>query len=147
VSRKIVYSQYVVFKEFGSKSEPKEIVQIENNLEKVRFKLRNEEDDSDESTESEGEVEQLTPIVSRSEWLRKPVERYSSPDFHSTFVLTATDNEPKSVGEAVDSTEGKIWKEAMVEELESLHNNETWDLVKLRSGKNHVSNNGYSRRR
>ena len=53
-----MYRQYVVFKEFGSKSEPKEIFQIENNLEKVWFKLRNEEDDSDESTEFEEEVEQ-----------------------------------------------------------------------------------------
>jgi hypothetical protein len=29
------------------------VVQIEKNLEKVRFELRNEEDDSNESTESD----------------------------------------------------------------------------------------------
>jgi hypothetical protein len=53
-------------------------------------------------------------------------------------MLNSTDDEPKSVREAVDSTEGKIWKDAMVEEMESLHKNETWDLVKLPSGRNHV---------
>jgi hypothetical protein len=104
----------------------------------VWFELRNEEDDSDESTESEEEVEQLTSVVRRSERVRKPVERYSPPDFHSTFVLTTTDDEPKLVGEVVDSAEGKLWKDAMVEEMESLHKNETWDLVKLPSGRNLV---------
>jgi hypothetical protein len=102
------------------------------------FELRNEEDDSNELTESEEEVEQLTPVVRRSERIRKLVERYSSPDFRSAFVLTAIDDEPKSVGEVVDSTEGKIWKDSMVEEMKSLYKNETWDLVKLSSGRNHV---------
>jgi hypothetical protein len=126
----------VVFREVGGKSEPEEVVQTENNPDTVWFELRNEEDDSDESTESEEEVEQLTLVVRRSERIRKPVERYSPPDFHSTFVLTSIDDEPKSVGEAVDSTEGKLWKDAMVEEMESLYKNETWDLVKLPSGRN-----------
>jgi hypothetical protein len=51
-SRNTVYSRYVFFREVGSKFEPKEIVQTENNLEKVQFKLKNEEDYSDESTTS-----------------------------------------------------------------------------------------------
>jgi hypothetical protein len=54
-------------------------------------------------------------------------------------MLTAIDNEPKSVSEEFDSIEGKLWKDAMVEEMESLHKNETWDLVKLPSVKNLVS--------
>jgi hypothetical protein len=51
-------------------------------------------------------------------------------------VLTSIDDEPKLVGEAVNSAEGKLWKDAMVEEMESFHKNETWDLVKLPSGRN-----------
>jgi hypothetical protein len=54
-------------------------------------------------------------------------------------VLTYIDDEPKSVGETINSTKGKIWKDSMVEEIESLHKNETWDLVKLPSGRNIVS--------
>jgi hypothetical protein len=130
-SRRTMYSRDVVFREVRGKSEPEEVVQTENNPDTVWFELRNEEDDSDESTESEEEVEQLTLVVRRSERIRKPVERYSPPDFHSTFVLTSIDDEPKSVGEAVDSTEGKLWKDAMVEEMESLYKNETWDFSQV----------------
>jgi hypothetical protein len=53
-------------------------------------------------------------------------------------VLTTTDDEPKSIEEAIDSVEGKLWKHALVEKMESLHKNETWDLVKLPSGRNLV---------
>jgi hypothetical protein len=55
----------VVFKEVRSNYKPGEIVQTNNNLEKVRFELRNEEYDLDESNESEGEVEKSTPVVRR----------------------------------------------------------------------------------
>ena len=48
-------------------------------------------------------------------------------------MLTTIDDEPKSVCEAFDLTEGKFLKDAMVEEMESFHKNETWDLVKLPS--------------
>jgi hypothetical protein len=58
------------------------MVQTKNNPEKVRFELRNEEDDSNESFESEEEVEQPTSVVRRSKRVRKLVERYSLPDFH-----------------------------------------------------------------
>jgi hypothetical protein len=105
----------------------------------VRFELRNEEDNSDELIESEEEVEQPNPLVRRLERVRKIVERYSPPEFHSTFVLNSIDDEPKSVGEAVNSTKGELWKDSMVEEIESLYNNETWDFVKLPSGRNTIS--------
>jgi hypothetical protein len=54
-------------------------------------------------------------------------------------MLTTIDDEPKLIGEVVDSEKGKRWKDTMVEEMESLHKNETWDLVKLPSGRNLVS--------
>jgi hypothetical protein len=66
-SRKIVYSRYVVFIEIRRKFEFKVVVQTENDPEKVRFELRNEEDDdSNESTKSDEEVEQPTSIVRTS---------------------------------------------------------------------------------
>jgi hypothetical protein len=74
----------------------------------VWFELRNEEHDSDESIESEEEMEQLTPMVRRSKRIIKPFDRYSLPDFLSTFVLTSIDDEPKSIGEVLNSTEGKF---------------------------------------
>jgi hypothetical protein len=53
-------------------------------------------------------------------------------------VLTAVDEEPNLVREVVESTEGRLWKEDMVEEMKPLHKNETWDLVELPSGRNLV---------
>jgi hypothetical protein len=53
-------------------------------------------------------VEQLTPVVKRSERVRKLVERYILPDFHSPFMLTSIDDEPKLFGEAVKSVESKL---------------------------------------
>jgi hypothetical protein len=104
----------------------------------VWFELRNKEYELDESDESKEEVEQPTLVVRRSKHVIKPVEKYSPTAFHFTFILTSTGDEPKSVTEAFDSTEGKLWKDIMVEEIESLQNNETRDLVKLPSGRNHV---------
>jgi hypothetical protein len=74
----------------------------------VWFELRNEEDDSDESNESEEEVEQPTSVVRRPERVRKLVEMYSLPDFSSAFMLNSTEDDPKSVEEAVESAEEKI---------------------------------------
>jgi hypothetical protein len=64
-SRKKAYSRNVVFREVGSKTDPKENFQTENNLETVWFELRNEEDDSGESIELEEEMEQPTLVVRR----------------------------------------------------------------------------------
>jgi hypothetical protein len=61
-----VYSRYVVFREVGGTSNSEEF-QTKKDLEKVRFELRNEEDDSNESIESDEEVEQLTSVVRRFE--------------------------------------------------------------------------------
>jgi hypothetical protein len=83
-------------------------------------------------------VEQPTQVVRRSKRVRKPVKRYSPPNLCSSFVLIATNDEPQSIKGAVESVEGKLWKDSMVEEMESLHKNETWDLVKLPSGRKHV---------
>jgi hypothetical protein len=81
-------------------------------------------------------VEQPTSVVRRSKRVIKLVEMYIPPKFCSTFVLSVTDDEPKMAREEFDSVERKIWKDSMVEEMESLIKNETWDLFKLPSGIN-----------
>eukprot|EP00253_Pinus_taeda_P024770 PITA_24770 len=37
--------------------------------------------------------------------------------------------------EAISSEDGKLWKEAMVDEIASLHKNEAWDLVEFPAGR------------
>ena len=60
---------------------------------------------------------------------RKQPERYSPSTFCSGFALTITDDDPRTVMEVVDSEDGKLWKEAMVDEMESLHKNENGILA------------------
>ena len=41
--------------------------------------------------------------------------------------------------QAIDSKDGKLSKEAMVDEIASLHKNEAWDLVELLAGRKPIS--------
>ena len=76
-----------------------------------------------------------TPSLRRSNCVRRPVERYSPPDFRSAFVLFVVNDEPRSVKEEVSSKECKLWKNAMVEGMEALDKNEAWDLIEFPDGK------------
>eukprot|EP00253_Pinus_taeda_P020752 PITA_20752 len=100
----------------------------------TEFELKEEESDSVAEEESEDEEPQ-TPPVRRSARERRQPERYSPSAFCSNFALSVTDDDPRTVKEAVDSEDGKLWKEAMVDEMASLHKNEAWDLVELPAGK------------
>eukprot|EP00253_Pinus_taeda_P013498 PITA_13498 len=105
------------FEEFCKKCvQPKE-------PENVEFELKEEEYDSTAEEESEDEEPQ-TPDVRRSVRERRKQERYSPYAFSSNFALSVTPDDPKTMMEEVDSEDGKLWKEAMVDEMESLHRNE-----------------------
>eukprot|EP00253_Pinus_taeda_P032458 PITA_32458 len=131
VTRNVVYSRDVVFKEVKDvikhEFQPKEPV-------KVEFELKEEESDSVAEEESEDEEPQ-TPAVRRSARERRQLERYSPSAFFSNFALSVTDDDPRTVKEAVDSEDGKLWKEAMVDGMASLHKNEAWELVELPAGR------------
>ena len=71
----------------------------------------------------------------RSVQERRKSERYSPSSFCSNFSLTITDDDPRTVRKVVDSEDGKFWKEAMVDEMASLHKNEAWDLVEFLAGR------------
>jgi hypothetical protein len=79
----------------------------------------------------EEEEEPHTPVLRRSVRDRRQPERYSPPDFHSNFALSITDDDPRTVREAVNSEDSKLWKKAMVEEMDVLDKNEAWDIVEL----------------
>jgi hypothetical protein len=76
----------------------------------------------------------------RSDRERRLPERYSSSDFCSNFSFSITDDDPRTVREAVDSKDGNLWKRAMEEEMASLDKHEAWDLVELPTGRNLVGN-------
>eukprot|EP00253_Pinus_taeda_P032839 PITA_32839 len=127
VTRKVVYNRDVVFREV------KDVIKHEvqpKEPEKIEFELKEEESDSTAEEESEDEEPQ-TLSVRRSVRERRQLERYSPSAFCSNFALSITDDDPRTVKEAVDSEDGKLWKEAMVDEMASLHKNEAWDLMEL----------------
>eukprot|EP00253_Pinus_taeda_P032608 PITA_32608 len=107
--------------------------------EKTDFELKEEESDSTTYEESEDEEPQI-PGVRRSVREKRQPERYSPFAFCSNFALSITDDDPRTVKEAVDSEDGKLWKEAMVDEMASLHRNEAWDLVEFPAGRKPIGN-------
>eukprot|EP00253_Pinus_taeda_P033408 PITA_33408 len=115
ITRKVVYNRDVVFREV--KYFIKHEVQPKK-LEKIEFELKEEESDSTTEEESEDEEPQT-----------------SSQAIDSSFSLSVIDDDPKTVKKVIDSEDGKLWKEAMVDEMASLHENEAWDLVELPAGR------------
>jgi hypothetical protein len=135
-TKKVVYSRDVVFREMKDVVK-QEVLPSKEEPEKIEFDLKDDEADSTEEHESE-EEDPHTPVLRRSDRERRLPERYSPPDFRSNFALSITDDDPRTVREAVDSEDGNLWKRAMEEEMASLDKNEAWDLVELPTGRNPI---------
>ena len=119
VTRKIVYSRDVIFKEVAYTSRNEDEIRGEE-TQKKEFKLRNDEFDSQEGfewIESNEEVEHQTLVLRRFGCVRRQADMYIPPDFHFNFALSTSNEDPRSVKEEVDLLEGKLWKEAMVENM------------------------------
>ena len=65
------------------------------------------------------------PVPWRSERLR---------NFHDCNVLFLENNEPTTYAEAMESPDSKLWLEAMRSELNSMDDNQVWNLVDLPDG-------------
>jgi hypothetical protein len=88
------------------------------------LELDDEKFESSEEDEAEEEEEPHTPVLRRSVRERRQPERYSPPNFRSNFSLSIIDDDPRTVREAVNSEDSKLWKKAMVEEMDALDKNE-----------------------
>jgi len=67
---------------------------------------------------------------------RKPSSKYSEEDY-----ITLTDNgEPQNFSEAKETIEKGDWIKAMEEEINSLHENYTYDMVELPKGRKALKN-------
>jgi hypothetical protein len=76
------------------------------------------------------------PQVRRSTRERHPSTRYST----SEYVLITDEGEPESFQEVQSHKDKQIWMEAMHEEMNSLHKNNTYELVELPKGKKALRN-------
>jgi hypothetical protein len=114
-----------------------EVLPSKEEPEKIGFHLKDEELDSTEEHELEEEYPH-TPILRRSVQERRIPERYTPSYFCSNFSLLITDDDPRTIKEAVDSEDRKIWKSAMDKEMVALDMNEAWDLVEFPNGRNPI---------
>ncbi|KAG8497798.1 hypothetical protein CXB51_007413 [Gossypium anomalum] len=71
----------------------------------------------------------------------KPLKKYAEADLVAYALNVAEDidanQEPSNYSEAISFEDSEKWMFAMQEEMESLHKNRIWDLVKLPKGKKH----------
>jgi hypothetical protein len=104
-----------------------EFLPTQDEPEKIELEL----DDAKSESSEEEEEEPHNPVLRRSVRDRRQTERYSPPDFHSNFDLSITDDEPRTVREAMNSEDSKLWKKSMVEEMDALDKNEAWDIVEF----------------
>ena len=79
---------------------------------------------------------------SAGEQLRRSKRTRSPPDYFGVRVHMADGDsaEPRTVTEAQASLEKKKWEKAMECEMESLRENNVWDLVELPHGMNAIGN-------
>jgi hypothetical protein len=134
-TKKTIYSWDVLFREIKYVSK-QEFLPRQDEPKKIELEL----DDAKYKSSEEDEVEEEphTPVSKRSMRERRHPERYSPPDFHSNFDLYITDDDPRIFREAVNSEDSKLWKKAMVEEMDALDKNKAWDIVEFPAGRKSV---------
>jgi hypothetical protein len=129
-SKKTVYSRDVVFREVKDVSK-QEFLPRQDEPEKIEIEL-------DDAKFELSEEEPHTPVLRRLVRERRQPERYSPPDFRSNIALSITDDDLRTVREAGNSEDSKLWKKAMVEEMDALDKNEAWDIVELPAGRKSI---------
>ncbi|GJR49345.1 putative ribonuclease H-like domain-containing protein [Tanacetum coccineum] len=92
----------------------------------VQDKRQRDDNDLQDKRQDQTEEEEVEPRRSK----RARNEKSFGPDFVSFMV----ENEPTSYREAVTSSEGQQWREAIKSEIESILQNHTWELVDLPPG-------------
>ncbi|KAK0584100.1 hypothetical protein LWI29_007622 [Acer saccharum] len=156
-SRKIILSRDVTFDESAmlkqiprdSENEnPNSLQQVEfetpKKSEKASPTVDHLDDEFDDQDEISVEVEDSAPVPEirqqpESIATSRPKRDIRRPARYTDMVayaLPVTDDDvPYTYREAVDSTDNVKWKMAMDEEMQSLHQNETWKLTPLPKGK------------
>ncbi|GJX73513.1 retrovirus-related pol polyprotein from transposon TNT 1-94 [Tanacetum coccineum] len=92
----------------------------------IQDKRQRDDNDLHDERQDQLEEEEVEPRRSK----RARTEKSFGPDFVSFMV----ENEPTSYREAVTSSEGHQWKEAIKSEIDSILQNHTWELVDLSPG-------------
>lgn len=133
---KVSYDQspLVVNKSGGEtpQTEPDQDIQLDETIEEPP-----QEEQPDQVMEDQsGEDVQHEPQVRRSTRERQPSRRY----FSDEYINLTDEGEPQSFAEAIEMEEKDKWLQAMEEEIQSLKENQTYDLVELPKGRKALRN-------
>lgn len=120
-------------------NEPEE---VEEFYDAVRNERENSEEEDDNSDEEEPEETRDPEEAREPETPRRTARRNAgmmSESLRNDFIVYAAREdeffEPKHYKEAVHSKFGSQWTQAMVEELNAIEDNDTWELVNLPYGR------------
>lgn len=112
-------------------------VQLEpNHIENESFEtVESEDEDTEHENRSltEPEIEQAGRMTLRNRDNLRPPSRYR--DHVCNINLTLNAAEPKTFKEAMSGVDREKWQEAINSEINSLEENETWELVELPKGR------------
>ena len=104
---------------------------------KVEFDKNSSPSDKGDDNDIDPQQQQEKPYSigkGREKQVHKAPQRYGFKDMVS-FALVISDGDPFSFKEATNRKYNDKWLVAMLEEMESLQKNKTWELVKLPKGK------------
>uniref|UniRef100_A0A2N9FFW3 Integrase catalytic domain-containing protein n=1 Tax=Fagus sylvatica TaxID=28930 RepID=A0A2N9FFW3_FAGSY len=159
-SRDVVFHENENIKDFEKSEKSKSIVEgvsdltptssssnIATDIKEVQVENYGDEPaevDGDDAIDTEGVEQGEQPIppemkepqVRRSTRERHPSTRYST----SEYVLITDEGEPESFQEVQSHKDKQSWMKAMHEEMDSLHKNNTYELVELPKGKKALRN-------
>ncbi|KAG8497200.1 hypothetical protein CXB51_008576 [Gossypium anomalum] len=132
-TRKIVFSRDVTFDELTmlKYKDSQKDDKTSSTLQQVELEKGNDDPANIGGTNDE-EVPTEEPLQRPRREIRKPA-RFD--DIVAYALPIADDDVPSTYTEAISNPDGVKWKQAMNEEMQSLHKNRTWELVTLPKGK------------
>ena len=140
-TRKIVFSRDVTFDEstMMKNEDSQKDDKTSSTLQQVEFEKVNDdpaniERTNDEEVSTQELLQQQDSIAYRRP--RREIRKPARFDDIVAYALPITDDDvPSTYTEVISNPDGVKWKQAMNEEMQSLHKNKTWELVTLPKGK------------
>ena len=131
LSSRVMYSRDIKFNEseFGFEKNPDNEVQADK---RVALELSSEKKESEED-----QVDQVNNVEFN---VRPPARERRAPDRFGEWVTMASKDivEPATVSEALHGPHSEQWREAMQEEIDSLQENDVYELTELPRGRKAV---------
>jgi hypothetical protein len=132
ISRDMVFDENSMLKSTqGKEQQVPESSSSNKQMVQVELETPVQENTSQGTETSTSRIEQHHSIATdRPRCTIRPPIRYNFEDMIS-YALVINSGDPTTFQETVNSQENSKWMGAMAEEMESLHKNQTWDLVEL----------------